>query len=142
MRYLLLLLTTLFLVACGAPQSTRTTNREDTGITGPGKRGTERKLPSANARDLTEYLTNVSGLTVRGTGSNASITIRGINSLNLTNEPLFVVDGTAAGHGIANVYDAVNVNDIDRIRVLKNSSDLAAYGSRGSNGVIEIYTKK
>ena len=142
MRYLLLLLTALTLAACGTPQNTTRAQGDNSSITGPGKRGTERKLPSANAQDLTDYLSNIAGVTVRGRGPNASILIRGVKSISLTNEPLFVVDGTAAGNGLSSVYGAINVNDVDRIRVLKNSSDVAAYGSRGANGVIEIFTKK
>lgn len=70
-------------------------------------------------------------------GSSPSIVIRGSNSINTTNEPLYVVDGF-----ISNSGKTINPNDIENIQILKDASAAAIYGSRGGNGVILITTKK
>jgi len=72
-------------------------------------------------------------------GAGATIRIRGGNSINGNNEPLYVIDGYIAGQGFD--LNTVNVNDIQSIEVLKDASSLAIYGTRGSNGVILITTK-
>jgi len=71
-------------------------------------------------------------------GSPTSIRIRGTNSINSGNEPLYVVDGFA---GVGNLT-SINPSDIQSIEVLKDASATAIYGSRGANGVILITTKK
>ena len=71
-------------------------------------------------------------------GSPTSIRIRGTNSINSGNEPLYVVDGFA---GVGNL-SSINPSDIQSIEVLKDASATAIYGSRGANGVILITTKK
>ena len=79
-------------------------------------------------------------------GSGSTIRIRGGSSLNATNDPLVVVDGLPiGGTGISGVGDAlasINPNDIESFTVLKDASATAIYGSRASNGVIIITTKK
>jgi len=70
-------------------------------------------------------------------GSQPQIVVRGWNSLSNTN-PLFVIDGQVWENG---GYDAVNPQDIESVQVLKDAS-AAIYGSRASNGVILITTKK
>ena len=72
---------------------------------------------------------------VRVTSDN-HIIVRGINTLSLSSEPLFVVDGS-----IVTNIDFINVNQIKDITVLKDAS-ASIYGSRGSNGVILISLKK
>lgn len=87
-------------------------------------------------------------------GGETSIRIRGSSSVNAGNEPLYVVDGmlitsdngqTNAG-GIAgsglNGLSAISPSDIERIEILKDASATALYGSRGSNGVVLITTKR
>ncbi|MBP6811551.1 MAG: TonB-dependent receptor [Saprospiraceae bacterium] len=87
-------------------------------------------------------------------GGQTSIRIRGSSSINAGNEPLYVVDGmlitsdngeTNAG-GIAgsglNGLSSINPGDIERIEILKDASATALYGSRGSNGVVLITTKR
>ncbi len=71
-------------------------------------------------------------------GGNASVLVRGIGSVSGGNEPLIVVDGFP---GISSL-NAINMSDIESIEVLKDASATAIYGSRGSNGVILITTKK
>ena len=79
-------------------------------------------------------------------GSGSTIRIRGGSSLNANNNPLIVVDGLPIGDtGISGVGDAlasINPNDIESFTVLKDASATAIYGSRASNGVIIITTKK
>lgn len=79
-------------------------------------------------------------------GSGSTIRIRGGASLNASNDPLIVVDGvplTSGGiSGAANPLSLINPNDIESMNVLKDASATAIYGSRASNGVIIITTKK
>jgi len=76
-------------------------------------------------------------------GGNTNILIRGIGSISGGNEPLFVIDGYPVDNvGIGNPLNTLNPNDIESIDVLKDASSTAIYGSRGSNGVIMITTKR
>ena len=79
-------------------------------------------------------------------GSGATIRIRGGSSLNASNDPLIVVDGVPISNntisGSANFLSFINPNDIATFTVLKDASATAIYGSRASNGVIIITTKK
>lgn len=79
-------------------------------------------------------------------GGGATIRIRGGSSLNASNDPLIVIDGLAMDNqgvkGLANPLSMVNPQDIESFTVLKDASATAIYGSRGSNGVIIITTKK
>ncbi len=101
----------------------------------------------------------VAGLAVTASsgqpGADSHIRIRGGNSVNASNEPLYVVDGfiyykdastgsTGLGaiEGSLNPLATINPNDIESIEVLKDVSATAIYGSRGANGVILITTKK
>ena len=71
-------------------------------------------------------------------GSGTTIRVRGGNSINAGNEPLYVIDGFVGGATI----DSINPNDIESIEILKDASALSIYGARGSNGVVLITTKK
>ena len=71
-------------------------------------------------------------------GGNISIRIRGTNSINSSNEPLFVVDGFPG----AGDLNTINPQDIESIEILKDASATAIYGSRGANGVVLITTRK
>lgn len=71
-------------------------------------------------------------------GGTISVRIRGGNSLQGDNEPLYVVDGFA----LSETPNAINPNDIESIEVLKDASATAIYGSRGANGVVLITTKQ
>lgn len=71
-------------------------------------------------------------------GSSASVQIRGINSINAGNSPLIVLDGIP----FAGVTNDISPNDIASIEILKDASAVAIYGTRGSNGVILITTKR
>ncbi|MBQ5663642.1 MAG: TonB-dependent receptor plug domain-containing protein, partial [Bacteroidaceae bacterium] len=94
---------------------------------------------------------DVRSITRSGTpGVGAAMFIRGINSLNANTQPLVVVDGvimdlqenTGTIHlgAYNNILSAIDINDIDDVRVLKNAT--ALYGARAANGVILITTKR
>jgi len=79
-------------------------------------------------------------------GAGSSIRIRGGSSLNASNDPLIIIDGIPIGNGAVagnpNFLSFVNPNDIESMSILKDASATAIYGSRASNGVIIITTKK
>ena len=81
-----------------------------------------------------------------GPGSGSRIRIRGSASLNASNDPLIVIDGVpiaqGAGGAMSNPLDLLNPDDIESFTILKDASAAAIYGSRASNGVILITTKK
>lgn len=71
-------------------------------------------------------------------GSSPSILIRGINSINGTTAPLYVVDGVIYGGSI----NDINPNDVESISVLKDAASCALYGAKGANGVVLVTTKR
>lgn len=84
-------------------------------------------------------------------GSTSSIRVRGVGSMNASNEPLYVVDGVPVVSGnvsqmgiytSSNVMSTINPNDIESITVLKDAAASSLYGSRAANGVIVITTKQ
>ena len=80
------------------------------------------------------------GVSVSGSGAPGAgikVRVRGVNSITGNNDPLVVVDGVFGGD-----LRTINPNDIASIEVLKDASSLAIYGSRASNGVILVTTKK
>ncbi|WAC14925.1 SusC/RagA family TonB-linked outer membrane protein [Dyadobacter pollutisoli] len=106
---------------------------------------------SVSAKELTAYPTMnaVQGLQGRSPGvqvmqnsgepgTTLSVRIRGGNSLQGSNEPLYVVDGFA----LSGPPNAISPNEIESMEVLKDASATAIYGSRGANGVILITTKQ
>ena len=79
-------------------------------------------------------------------GAGSTIRIRGGASLNASNDPLIVIDGVPLDNselkGAPNPLSLINPNDIESFNILKDASATAIYGSRASNGVIMITTKK
>lgn len=100
-------------------------------------------MPTANIADAMQG--QVAGLQVfNNTGdvgdlNSTSFYIRGVGSLEASNEPLVVVDGTPVG---TSVLSLMNSGDIESITTLKDASATSIYGSRAANGVIYIVTKK
>lgn len=70
-------------------------------------------------------------------GGSVKIRVRGSNSVNKSNEPLYVVDGMVRESKL----DGINPEDIQSMQVLKDASSTAIYGSRGANGVVIVTTK-
>lgn len=101
-----------------------------------------------NATDM--LVGKIAGMDVQtagGTpGAGAQIRIRGGASLSASNDPLYVIDGLVIDNntatGMSNILAMINPNDIESFTVLKDASATAIYGSRASNGVIIITTKK
>lgn len=78
-------------------------------------------------------------------GGGTSIKVRGSGSIGAGDNPLFVIDGFAISNTTGQTYNPLNVlspDDIESVTVLKDASSTAIYGSRGSNGVVVITTKK
>ena len=90
---------------------------------------------------LDNYLQRVAGVNVTGTGANATITVRGINSFSSSTEPLFLINGQAIS-GYSTAFGLCNANNIKSVAVLKDAASCALYGSRGANGVVSITLKK
>src|SRR5690606_15517154 len=83
----------------------------------------------------------VAGMTVTADGNPsgaATVRMRGISSLNSSQDPLYVIDGVPTQGGM----HELNSNDIESIQVLKDASSASIYGSRAANGVIVITTKR
>ncbi|PUZ29707.1 SusC/RagA family TonB-linked outer membrane protein [Chitinophaga parva] len=71
----------------------------------------------------------------------ATIKIRGTNTINAGSNPIYVVDGVVMENNQGG-FNSINVNDVASVQVLKDASATALYGSRGANGVVVITTKK
>ena len=104
-------------------------------------------ITSSASDMLVGKIAGVDVITAGGSpGAGAQIRIRGGSSLNASNDPLIVVDGLTIDNntatGMSNVMATINPNDIETFTVLKDASATAIYGSRASNGVIIITTKK
>ncbi|CAD5267925.1 MULTISPECIES: TonB-dependent receptor [unclassified Imperialibacter] len=101
------------------------------------------RIPTSNAMEAMKgQIAGVDVLQNGGRpGQNSSITIRGRRSLTASNDPLFVVDGIPMTAGTNSIQD-FNPSDIASMEVLKDAAATAIYGSRGSNGVVLITTKR
>ncbi|MBQ8482769.1 MAG: TonB-dependent receptor [Bacteroidales bacterium] len=97
--------------------------------------------PSGNISDALQG--KVAGLQIFNSSgepqSSVSIKLRGTSSLNLSNAPLYILDGVPVS---SSVFSTLNPQDIENISILKDASSTAIYGSRAANGVIYISTKK
>lgn len=83
----------------------------------------------------------VPGMTITATGSpsgTGTVRIRGIGSFNSSQDPLYIVDGVPTTRAL----NSLNANDIESMQVLKDAASASIYGSRASNGVIIITTKR
>ncbi|WP_321334316.1 TonB-dependent receptor [uncultured Bacteroides sp.] len=101
-----------------------------------------------NAQDM--LVGKIAGVNITNAGGSpsagATIRIRGGSSLSASNDPLIIIDGVPLDNGgiggVGNLLSTVNPTDIESFTVLKDASATAIYGSRASNGVIIITTKK
>ncbi|MDI1323315.1 MAG: TonB-dependent receptor [Algoriphagus sp.] len=98
------------------------------------------ELPITDARQALQGRAAGVDVTQSGSkpGSSPQVRIRGRRSFNASNEPLYVVDGIPTVGGM----EDINPSDITSMEVLKDASATAIYGSRGSNGVVLITTKR
>ena len=131
-----------------------TTELDDVVVIGYGavkKRDVSTAISSIKAEDIANQPISdfrqsmagkMPGVQVMQTGGdpegNVMVRVRGISSATAGNDPLYIVDGVPMENGLSNL----NTNDIESMEVLKDASSAAIYGSRGSNGVILITTKK
>lgn len=104
----------------------------------------ERDIETITTSDPTEAIEGqMAGVIVEQSsgrpGQNADIIIRGMGSISASSSPLYVIDGVIAGAG---EREAVAPSDVESISVLKDAAATALYGSRASNGVVVITTKK
>ena len=117
--------------------------------------GSVSTVSSAQVRDLPvssidqKLIGQVAGVQISAPtgapGGGVNVKIRGTGSITAGNNPLYVVDGFAISNTGGQVYNPLNVispDDIESVTVLKDASSTAIYGSRGSNGVIVITTKR
>jgi len=104
-----------------------------------------KKLLQRPATNINQALQgNAAGVFVsNGTrpSDDATIRIRGINTVNAGSTPIYVIDGVVMENNQGG-FNSINVNDVASIQVLKDASATALYGSRGANGVVLITTKK
>lgn len=111
-----------------------------TGAVGSVKAKDIQKMPVASVdQALQGRLSGVQITTANGApGAGSTIRIRGGNSINAGNEPLYVIDGIIGGGDL----NTINPSDIASIEVLKDASSTSIYGYRGANGVVLITTKR
>ena len=139
---------------------------QDVVVTALGIKRTRNSLPYAtqqvtsedlNRTPTTNFINNLSGKVAglqitesNELGGTSNVILRGFKSLTQNNQALFVVDGvpfdnsnqSLGGYDLGNVASDINPDDIESITVLKGAAASALYGSRASNGVIEIVTKR
>lgn len=138
-KFLLMLLMSGLFVACTTSR-TASTDKKSTGKT---KTDAYSEVETDNTvLTLADYLRKVPGVSVMGSGDNIRVQVRGAHSVSGTNEPLYIVDRVPVGHNYRQVANMVDVNDIKKVTVLKDSSAASQYGARGTNGVIVITTRK
>lgn len=126
-------------------------------FTGSASNMSTEKLQDVPSLSPTDKLAGgVSGVQVTSTsgqpGAAESVRIRGLGSINATNEPLYVIDGVPMFNGNVSQFDyaqagtsilsTLNSNDIESMTVIKDAAAASLYGSRAANGVIVITTKK
>ena len=99
----------------------------------------EKKSPTEISKALTGEVAGVQVINTSGQpGTNATIVVRGVGSLNGSSTPLYVVDGVTYDGDIS----SIDPGDIASVTTLKDATATSLYGSRGANGVIVITTKK
>lgn len=112
-------------------------------FTGSAALVSDKQLTRIQASDPTKALEGaLAGVSVISTsgqpGQATQIRVRGIGSINSSNEPLIIVDGAPFDGSL----NSISSNDIESMNVLKDAASAALYGARGANGVIIVTTKK
>jgi TonB-linked SusC/RagA family outer membrane protein len=110
-------------------------------VTGSMGKVSTKDITSAPVSTLSQTLQGrVAGVRVTnngGPGTSPTVQIRGVGSINFNSDPLYVVDGVPTES-----FSSISTNDVQSMDILKDASATAIYGSRGSNGVVIITTKK
>jgi hypothetical protein len=119
-----------------------------TGCSSTGQTGEERASRFGSTVEVDKsgttldiYLSRLSGVSVRGTGSGATVRISGYDASSVDSRPLFVIDGSRVGRDFSQVYSMVNMADVDNIRVLRSPRATVLYGEEGGAGAILITFK-
>lgn len=96
----------------------------------------------ASYTNLADILRQQVGVVVTGSGQNAIVQIRGMNSIMLDTRPLYVYDGVELGRDYTKANNTIDRATIRSVRVLSSLSEVNFYGERGRNGVIVIKSIK
>lgn len=101
------------------------------------------KLPptSISYSSLADYLNMVGGVTVTGVGDDIRLQIRGRDSIMDDTRPFIYIDEIPFGRGYSKANNALNPNNIEKVKILSSITETAVYGEAGHAGVIKIYTK-
>lgn len=132
---ILLLLTVIgvfFVVACGTSENS---NRETV------RYGTTVEIDNPDI-SLDRYISRLSGVSVHGSGSNATIEVRGADSIELDSRPLFVINGVRVGRDFSQIYNMVNMSNVESIQMMRPSRATQFYGTDGGFGAIIINMKR
>ena len=101
-----------------------------------------RETETTNEKTMAEIFQKLSGVTVRGTGSNATVRVHVGNYHNGPNaEPLFLLNGINYANNFQSVQNSINPNDVQSAQVYKTPAELGRFGLMGVNGVIDIKLK-
>lgn len=136
-----------FMVSCAANKTAATDDSSDDKISikmndEESSDSNEVQTINNNSLALVDYLRRIPGLQIDQRGSDVRIMVRGMSSMTGNNNPLFVVNNTPIGNSYSEAVAAVDVNDIKSVNVIKGAEGQQMYGMRGTNGVIQIFTKK
>lgn len=105
--------------------------------------GTSNKEMTLNDNEVSQefaletYLQRTPGVTVIGSGQNARVQVRGVNSFDGNTQPLFIINGSDIGNSYSSAASMLRGMRIKSVRVLKDS-DASIYGVRGAGGVIVV----
>lgn len=134
MRYALVLGLALLAVGCGSSDTVREPGDPNV-LEGDDIERRDLQRVEAMLRG------QIAGVRVEQRGGRWFIRVRDAGGFGQSNaDPLFVIDGLPIPLGVEDPLNGINPRDVESIRVLKNASDTAIYGSRGANGVVLITT--
>lgn len=131
-NFILMLTLGLFLAGCSTSKqsSSDASKTEDRSMA-----LSDSEVSAENA--LESYLNRTPGVVVNGSGSNARVQVRGVNSFSGNTEPLFIINGNDVGNNYQRAASLLRGMKIKSVEVLKNA-DASLYGVRGAGGVILI----
>lgn len=132
---MLFLLVTIGLSSCGTSSKMSDRASKDPTLVKPADNQSLNETWSS-------LLSRVVGVEVRGVEPNLSLRVRGDRSIELSNEPLYVLDGVRLGQEFSRLAGAILPKDVASIRVVKGSSATTMYGDSSGNGVIVVTSRE
>ena len=130
------------IVSCNTTNDTVVLKNKNTEVKKIDEDGNKKHVNSENVElTLINQLKKIGGVSVSGSGSDVVISIRGLSSINLRNDSLFMLNDQIVDGGYAAIVNLIDPSEIKHIEVLKNANEISYYGSRGANGIIKITTK-